>query len=97
MRLGRNAERLLLHSYVHALVDGIDGVDPEVLDPRLDDVIIRRVPHEDPGRVFDDAVFCLAVEAVALAFIYRALGCGDQAVELRVETTRAVSCGAHAG
>src|SRR5512143_2149518 len=84
-----------IYGYVHALVDGVDRIYFEILDPRLYDEIICPVPHEYPRGVFYDAILGFPVEPVSLFFVHGTLGCLDEAVELRVDASRAVSSGTH--
>ena len=99
---GEVSERYLLPSglsrygYVHALVDGVERIDLEILDPRLDDEIICPMPHEYPWGVFYDAILGFPVQAISLFFVHGTLGGLDEPVEFRVHASRAVSSGAHA-
>jgi hypothetical protein len=76
---------LSFHRDIHALVDGVQGIDLEIRHPRLDHEIISFMPHEEPGRVPDDTVLGLTVETIAKFFVHGLLCRFDQPVEFRID------------
>ena len=77
---------LPFYGYIYSLINGVNGIDLEILYPRLDHEIVGLVPHEEPGRVLDDPVFSLTVETIALFFVHGELCCLYQPVEFRIGT-----------
>src|SRR5512139_1570429 len=73
---------------IQAFVNGIEGIDLKILDPGLEDEVIRFMPHEYPRCVLYDAVLGLAVEVITPPFIHGTLRCFDQTVEFWVKAAR---------
>ncbi len=88
--------QLSLDRYIRAFVDRIDRIYPEVFDPGLYDIIISAMPHEDPGRILNNARFGLMVEAVPFRFIHRPLCRFDDSIELRIKAPCSVASRTHA-